>query len=56
MHLVPSPSFEGEAEVDRVLMKIMLENTSLHKNSMIYIRKQEWVYQNKVNFSLVSHL
>ena len=25
VHLVPSPSIEGEAEIDRVLMKIMLE-------------------------------
>ena len=26
----------------------------MHKNSMIYIRKQEGLYQNKVNSSLVS--
>ena len=27
---------------------------SKHKNSIIYIRKQEGLYQNKVNSSLVS--
>ena len=34
-------------------MEIMLKNTSQHKNNMIYIRKQEGLYQNKVNPSLV---
>ena len=35
------------------LMEIMLKkNTSLHKENMIYIRKQEGLYQNKVKSSL----
>ena len=35
-------------------MEIMLKNTSLNKKNMIYIIKQEGLYQNNVNFSLVS--
>ena len=35
-------------------MEIMLGNTTKHKDSMICIRKQEGLYQNKVNSSLVS--
>ena len=34
--------------------KFCSKNTSLHKKNMIYITKQEGLYQNKVNFSLVS--
>jgi len=51
-HLVAKPSIECEAEVDLVLIqtsfvllwKLCLKNTSLHKNNMIYIRKQEGLY------------
>ena len=35
-------------------MEIMLKNTSLNKKNMIYIIKQEGLYQNNVNSSLVS--
>ena len=49
-----------EAEVDLVLIqtsflflwKLCLKNTSLHKENLIYIIKQEGLYQNKVNSSL----
>ena len=34
-------------------MEIMLKNTSWHKNNMIYLIKQEGLYQNKVNSSLI---
>ena len=37
-------------------MQIVLENTSWPKDSMICIRKQEGLYQNKVNPNLVSQL
>ena len=33
--------------------KLNLKNTSLHKNNIIYIIKQEGLYQNKVNSRLV---
>ena len=60
--LVPQPLRECEAEVDLVMiqtffclrMDIMLQNTSQQKNNKIYIRKQEGLYQNKVNSILVS--
>ena len=50
-----------EEEIDLVLIqtsllflrKLCLKNTSQHKN-MIYITKQEGLYQNKVSTSLVS--
>ena len=35
-------------------MEIVLENTSWHKSNLIYIIKQEGLYQNKVNSSLSS--
>ena len=35
------------------LWKLCLKNTRYHKNNMIYIIKQEGLYQNKVNSSLV---
>ena len=35
-------------------MEIILKNTSLNKKNMIYIIKQEGLYQNNVNSSLVS--
>ena len=34
-------------------MEIMLKNTSLNKKNMIYIIKQEGLYQNNVNTILV---
>ena len=34
-------------------MEIVLKNTSWHKNNMIYVIKQEGLYQNKVNSSLI---
>ena len=54
------PLSVSEVEVDLVLIqtsflflwKLCLKNTSLHKENMIYIRKQEGLYQNKVNSSL----
>ena len=33
---------------------LLWEYYSKHKNSIIYVRKQEGLYQNKVNSSLVS--
>ena len=33
-------------------MEIVLENTSEHKNNLIYIIKQKGLYQNKVTSSL----
>ena len=61
--LVSSLLSEWEAEVDLVLIQtsflllweLSLKNTSQHKNNMIYTRKQEGLYQNKVNSSLVSN-
>ena len=52
----------SEAEGDLVLIqtlsallwKLFLKNTSWHKNNLIYIIKQEGLYQNKVTFSLAS--
>ena len=35
-------------------MEIVLENTSKHKNNLIYIIKQKGLYQNKVTSSLAS--
>ena len=37
-----------------LLWKLFLKNTSLHKNNLIYIIKQEVLYQNKVTLSLAS--
>ena len=34
-------------------MEIVLKNTSWHKNNMIYVIKQEGLYQNKFNSSLI---
>ena len=53
---------EGEGEGDLVLIqtffdllwKLFLKNTSKHKNNLIYIIKQEGLYQNKVTLSLAS--
>ena len=52
----------SEAEGDLVLIqtffallwKLFLKNTSKHKNNLIYIIKQEGLYQNKVILSLAS--
>ena len=52
----------SEGESDLVLLqtpfallwKLFLKNTSKHKNNLIYITKQEGLYQNKVNSSLAS--
>ena len=58
--LASQPLSEREAKVDLDLiqspfiMEIMLKNSSLQKKNMIYIIKQEGLYQNKVNSSLVS--
>ena len=60
MSLASQPLSEREAKVDLDLiqspfiMEIMLKNSSLQKKNMIYIIKQEGLYQNKVNSSLVS--
>ena len=62
MDLVPWPSSEYEAEVDLVLIQTSLalswkfssKNTYQHKKNLIYIIKQESLYQNKVNSSLAS--
>ena len=57
-------SSECEAEVDLVLIQtsfvllwktyLCMKNTSEHKINIIYIERQDWLYQNKVNFSFVS--
>ena len=60
--LVPWPSSECEADGDLVLIqtpfallwKLSLKNTSQHKNNLIYLIKQEGLYQNKVTVSLAS--
>ena len=62
MDLVPWPSSEYEAEADLVLIQTSLalswkfssKNTYQHKKNLIYIIKQESLYQNKVNSSLAS--
>ena len=37
-----------------LLWKLFLKNTSKHKNDLIYIIKQEGLYQSKVTLSLAS--
>ena len=37
-----------------LLWKLFLKNTSEHKNNLIYIIKQEGLYQNKLTLSLAS--
>ena len=60
---VPQPLSECEADsADLVLIqtslallwKLSLKNTSKHKNNLIYIIKQDSLYQNKVTVSLAS--
>ena len=51
---------EGEGDLALIqtffalLWKLFLKNTSKHKNNLIYIIKQEGLYQNKVTLSLAS--
>ena len=51
---------EGEGDLVLIqtffalLWKLFLKNTSKHKNSFIYIIKQEGLYQNKLILSLAS--
>ena len=53
---------ESEAEGDLVLIqtffallwKLFLKNTSKYNNKLIYMIKQEGLYQNKVTLSLAS--
>ena len=60
--LVPWPSSECEADGDLVLIqtpfallwKLSLKNTNQHKNNLIYLIKQEGLYQNKVTASPAS--
>ena len=51
---------EGEGDLVLIqtffalLWKLFLKNTSKHKNNLIYIIKQEGLYQNKLTLSLTS--
>ena len=51
---------EGEGDLVLIqtffalLWKLFLKNTRKHKNNLIYIIKQEGLYQNKVTLSLAS--
>ena len=51
---------EGEGDLVLIqtffalLWKLFLKNTSKHKNNLIYIIKQEGLYQNKLTLSLAS--
>ena len=53
---------ESEGEGDLVLIQtffallwqLFLRNTSKHKNNLIFIIKQEGLYQNKVTLSLAT--
>ena len=66
MQLIPIGHFTvidgSEAEGDLVLIqtffallwKLFLKNTSWHKNNLIYIIKQEGLFQNKLTLSLAS--
>ena len=51
---------EGEGDLVLIqtffalLWKLFLKNTSEHKNNLIYIIKQEGLYQNKLTLSLAS--
>ena len=51
---------EGEGDLvliqtlSALLWKLFSKNTSLHKNNLIDIIKQEGLYQNKVTLSLAS--
>ena len=45
---------ECDVDLDTNTFVLLWEYYSKHKNSIIYIRKHEGLYQNKVNSSLVS--
>ena len=59
-HFTVMDGSEGEGDLVLIqtffalLWKLFLKNTSKHKNNLIYIIKQEGLYQNKVTFSLAS--
>ena len=54
VNLVAQPLSCFDTNLFPFLVEIMLKNTSLHKDNMIYIIKLEGLYQNKVNSSVVS--
>ena len=59
-HFIVKDGSEGEGDLVLIqtffalLWKLFLKNTSKHKNNLIYIIKQEGLYQNKVTLSLAS--
>ena len=59
-HFTVLDGSEGEGDLVLIqtffalLWKLFLKNTSKHKNNLIYIIKQEGLYQNKVTLSLAS--
>ena len=59
-HFTVKDGSEGEGDLVLIqtffalLWKLFLKNTSKHKNNLIYIIKQEGLYQNKVTLSLAS--
>ena len=59
-HFTVKDGSEGEGDLVSIqtffalLWKLFLKNTSKHKNNLIYIIKQEGLYQNKVTLSLAS--
>ena len=59
-HFTVMDGSEGEGDLVLIqtffalLWKLFLKNTSKHKNNLIYIIKQEGLYQNKVTLSLAS--
>ena len=59
-HFTVMVGSEGEGDLVLIqtffalLWKLFLKNTSKHKNNLIYIIKQEGLYQNKVTLSLAS--
>ena len=59
-HFTVMDGSEGEGDLVLIqtffalLWKLFLKNTSKHKNKLIYMIKQEGLYQNKVILSLAS--
>ena len=59
-HFTVMDGSEGEGDLVLIqtffalLWKLFLKNTSKHKNNLIYIIKQEGLYQNKVTLNLAS--
>ena len=59
-HFTVMVGSEGEGDLVLIqtffalLWKLFLKNTSKHKNNLIYIIKQEGLYQDKVTLSLAS--